>query len=128
MAPNLPGPGYAVLQQGNMVVHRAKGLTAPGERITMVNGYVAADLAYEDFCSFDQLKLADPEHAVASEYSRHVAWMGKEALAAQMADFQFSTDRTRMADNLERVANLLATTANQLRDELMAEIAHFGDE
>ncbi len=32
VAPRLPGPGYAILQQGNMVVHRAKALTRPGER------------------------------------------------------------------------------------------------
>ena len=46
VAAPIPGPGYAVLQQGNMVVHRAKALSAPGERITLVNGYVPADMRF----------------------------------------------------------------------------------
>ncbi|MCE2517753.1 MAG: hypothetical protein J4F41_07970, partial [Alphaproteobacteria bacterium] len=28
VSPDMPGPGYAIMQQGNMVVHQAKGLTA----------------------------------------------------------------------------------------------------
>jgi hypothetical protein len=124
----LPGPGYAVLQQGNMVVHRAKGLDAPGERITMVNGYVAADTAFEDFCRFDQLSLVDPEHVVASEFSRHMTWMGRERLNAHLSNFEFSTDRQKMAQNLEEVAAILTNAVGQLRNETPAKMEHFGDE
>ncbi len=128
VAAALPGPGYAVLQQGNMVVHRAKGLRAAGERITMVNGYVAADTRFEDFCRFDQLQIVDPEHVVATEYARHMAWVGRETLDQQMAGFEFGTDRAGMAAKLDHVAGILANAATQLRDESKAEIQHFGDE
>ena len=57
VSPAMPGPGYAVMQQGNMVVHQAKGLREEGERITMVNGYVAADARIPDFTRYDQLRL-----------------------------------------------------------------------
>ena len=62
ISPAMPGPGYAVMQQGNMVVHQAKGLREEGERITMVNGYVAADARIPDFTRYDQLRLVDPAH------------------------------------------------------------------
>ncbi len=128
VSPELPGPGYAVLQQGNMVVHRAKALSAPGERITMVNGYVAAQVGFADYTRFDQLFLADPEHIAASEYARHVAWMGRETLNAQLADFGFSGNRQQFADDLDQVAQLLSGAAQELRNAGSAKMEHFGDE
>jgi|TARA_B110000914_G_scaffold74224_1_gene65220 hypothetical protein len=32
MSPEMPGPDCVILQQGNMVVHRAKGVSAPGSQ------------------------------------------------------------------------------------------------
>jgi hypothetical protein len=126
-APVLPGPGYAVLQQGNMVVHRAKGLRAQGERITMVNGYVPRDVSFPDYTRFDQLYLVDPEHMAASEYMRHVSWMGRELLDGQLKGFEFGEDKAQMAENLEKVSALMATAAEQLRKAGEAEVEHFGD-
>lgn len=127
MSANAPGPGYAVLQQGNMVVHRAKGLTAPGERVTCVNGYVSALANYPDFTRFDQLYMVDPPHVVASEYARHAAWIGREALDAQINAFQFTEDREALAASLDRAAQDLARVADELRRADQAEIDHFGD-
>ena len=127
ISPHVPGPGYAVLQQGNMVVHRAKGLSAPGERITMVNGYVPAEVAFPDFTRFDQLYLVDPANIAASEYARHVAWMGNEALKAQLREFDFSEDRAGFAQNLEQVAAMLSGAAKELRAAGERPMEHFGD-
>lgn len=124
---DIPGPGYGVLQQGNMVVHRAKGLSAPGERITLVNGYVPADMDFPDFTRFDQLFLADPENVAASEYARHIAWMGREALRTQIERFDFSSDRERIAAELESVASLLNGAVTQIRTAGTAPMDHFGD-
>jgi len=126
-APALPGPGYAVLQQGNMVVHRAKGLTQEGERITMVNGYVPRDVSFPDYTRFDQLYLVDPAHMAASEYSRHVTWMGRELLEAKLQEFEFSEDKAKMAENFEQVAKMMAVAAEQLRKAGDAKVEHFGD-
>ncbi len=127
VSPVLPGPGYAVLQQGNMVVHRAKALSAPGERITLVNGYVPAQLNYPDYTRYDQLYLADPANIATSEYARHVAWMGREALAAQIEAFEFSTDREKFASQLDEVAALLTSAAREIRHADDARMEHFGD-
>lgn len=123
----LPGAGYGVLQQGNMVVHRAKGLREEGERITLVNGYVPADVSYPDYSRFDQLCQVDPDNIAASEYARHVAWMGREALNGEIETFQFSPDRKAYADKLDRVAALLSDAAKQLRSDETAKMDHFGD-
>lgn len=122
-----PGPGYAVMQQGNLVVHRAKALASPGERITLVNGYVAADLRYRDYTRYDQLYLADPPHVATSEYARHVAWMGRELLERQLAGAAFTADRERFAGELEAVARLLGEAAQEIRDADAATMEHFGD-
>lgn len=126
-APVMPGPGYAVLQQGNMVVHRAKGLTQPGERITMVNGYVPRDVSFPDYTRFDQLYLVDPPHMAASEYSRHVSWMGREFLHSRLQDFEFNEDKAKMAEDFEKLAQMMVHAAEQLRNADEAKIEHFGD-
>lgn len=126
IAPLMPGPGYAVLQQGNMVVHQAKGLTEPGERITMVNGYVAADPATPDYTRFDQLTLADPADIVTSEYVRHQAFHTERQLSTLRGETAFSSDREAEAQRLETLAALLTKTAADLRDADNAVMEHFG--
>ena len=125
IAPEMPGPGYAVLMQGNMVVHQAKGLTAPGERITMVNGYVPADARIPDYTRYDQLVFADPAHVVTSEFMRHMAFEGQRRLSHSASDMAFSTDREAYADELEAIAARLSAAAKQIRTADDAEMEHF---
>ena len=127
VAPRLPGPGYAILQQGNMVVHRAKGITAPGERVTMVNGYVPTDLRYPDFTRYDQLCLADPPHVVTAEYERHVAWLARERARAIIDNAEYSDDREASAARLDRIAGELRNAAEMIRCGSEAKIEHYGD-
>jgi hypothetical protein len=127
ITPRLPGAGYAVLQQGNMVVHRATGLRRTGERITMVNGYVPADPDFPDYTRFDQLYLADPPHIAASEYARHVAWVGRERLQAFIDRAVYSADRTALAGELDAVASYLSKVSAEIRDARDVPMEHFGD-
>ena len=127
ITPRLPGPGYAVLQQGNMVVHRATGLRRAAERITMVNGYVPSDPNFPDYTRFDQLYLADPPHIAASEYARHVAWVGRERLHAFIDRTIYNADRAVLAAELEAVASYLSKVSAEIRDARDVPMAHFGD-
>ena len=127
VSPALPGPGYAVLQQGNMVVHRAKGLREAAERITMVNGYVPAEIGFPDFTRYDQLYLADPHHVVTEEYVRHVAWMGREVLRHRIDNPAFADDRGAEAERFEHLSALFAEAASQIRNAGTAREEHFGD-
>ena len=60
VTPEIPGPGFVVFQQGKHVVHRAKGLTSHGERITLVNGYMPSDPEINDYTKFGELCNVDP--------------------------------------------------------------------
>ena len=115
------------MQQGNMVVHQAKGLTAAGERITMVNGYIPKDPHFPDFTRYDQLRFADPEEVVTAEYSRHIAIMGQKMLNDVFAQDGFSANRMGYADRLDAVAKHLQAAATQIRDSDSDTLEHFGD-
>jgi hypothetical protein len=110
-----------------MVVHRAKGLREAGERITMVNGYVPRDISFPDFSRFDQLYLVDPKDVAASEYARHMSWMARERLSAELSEFVFSEDKEAMADKFEQLAEFMSATAKNLREAGSAKVEHFGD-
>ncbi len=127
ISPDMPGPGYAIMQQGNMVVHQAKGLTAPGERITMVNGYIPRDPNYPDYTRYDQLVFADPAHVVTTEYSRHIAMHGQRLLEESIVSEGFSDDKAAYAERLRQAAAMLAEAADQISDSDNATMEHFGD-
>lgn len=74
-----PGAGYAVFQQGNMIVHRATRLEVPGERITMVPGFVARDASFPDpTAKHDMPYYAEP--GIVWELARHSAWLAQSRL------------------------------------------------
>ena len=121
ISPAMPGPGYAIMQQGNMVVHQAKGLTKAGERITMVNGYVAADARIEDFTRFDQLKLVDSEDVATTEYARHHAKLA-ERLVSQAG---FCKDDGVHIANLREAARRLLAVAEEIEQTGQGELEHY---
>ena len=100
ISPEMPGPGYAVLMQGNYVVHRAKGLSKPGERITLVNGYSYADMSIDDYTAVDQLIFAEPEETVGAEYSRHVALSCSRQMMQWVKEPDFALDLSAQAKQL----------------------------
>lgn len=127
ISPAMPGPGYAIMQQGNMVVHQAKGLTAPGERITMVNGYIPRDPNFPDYTRYDQLIFADPAHVVTTEFSRHIALYSQRLLEANIVGEGFSEDKADYAQRLRDAAAMLTKAADQIDDSDAATMEHFGD-
>jgi len=121
-----PAAGYAVVQQGNMVVHRARRLEEYADRITMVNGYVfdAADLA--DPTDYYQLRTVDPQNAVHTEWLRHQAWRLRSKLDRLIEEAPFTEDcdalSRLMRESLEPAETLLADLANREEEELR----HYG--
>ena len=73
-----PAAGYAVLQQGSLVVHRATRLQQRAERITTVIGYVARNVAAPDPTRDAILGWGEP--GVHAEYARHKAWLARTKL------------------------------------------------
>ena len=93
----------------------------------MVNGYVPSDPNFPDYTRFDQLYLADPPHIAASEYARHVAWVGRERLHAFIDRTIYNADRAVLAAELEAVASYLSKVSAEIRDARDVPMAHFGD-
>jgi hypothetical protein len=127
VAPAMPGPGYAVLMQGNYVVHQAKGLKEAGERITLVNGYSYADMSVPDYTAVDQLVFADPANTVGAEYSRHVALRCAHELSELANAPDFNADLQEHAAQLARVKRELDFAIEQLNNAQGGEMRHFGD-
>ena len=125
VAPAFPGPGYAIALHGDMVVHRAAPLTNLAERITMVNGYVAADRSSDDQSrSIDLIGVDDPA-CLWTEWAKFAAWRTEGRMSNLIADLAFTDDRDAV------VAELKASIADIQRaiDEMQSsggEAAHYG--
>jgi hypothetical protein len=82
-----PGPGFAVALHGNMVVHRGGPLHQLGERISMVNGYIATDVRVDDQTRNVDLFHVDEPVTLAREWARYAAWRSCRRLDLLIDDF-----------------------------------------
>ena len=126
ISPKIPGPGYAVFQQGKHVVHRAKGLTSPGERITMVNGYMASDPSIKDYTKFGELCNVDPLEIISKEFTSHTATQVKKLLEEKILDKNFQDLTLDSVKQLENASEILRSAVDQLKKG-KKDMEHFGD-
>lgn len=126
-SPEMPGPGYAVLMQGNYVVHQAKGLREEGERITLVNGFSYADRDTPDYTALGQLFHADPPPIASAEYSRHIALRCGRELEEIINNPRFNDSPMEHAQRLARVQSELSKAIEQLNNAAGEEMQHFGN-
>lgn len=80
-----PGPGYALFQQGNLVLHRATRLLERGERVTMVPGFVARDTRFADPTNVGSI-VNWGEPGIPAELVRHKAWFAQGRLKRIMSE------------------------------------------
>jgi hypothetical protein len=78
MGVQFPAAGYAVFQQGTMVVHRATRLERRAERNTAVIGYVSRDVALPDPTVDSIVEWGEP--GIIAEFARHKAWLSRTKL------------------------------------------------
>lgn len=126
IAPEMPGPGYAVLMQGDHVVHQARGIRE-GERITLVNGYTYLDESARDYSALGQLIHADPETTVVAEYTRHMAIRCQTRLSDAIGQPDFIGNTLSQAERLRRARRELDDAILQLESLEREEMRHFGD-
>src|SRR5579862_3288947 len=95
-----PAAGYAVFQQGAMVVHRATRLERRGERNTMVIGFVSRDVALPDPTRDSIVGWEEP--GIIAEFARHKAWLSRtklDSLVRQMDVNASTSDIRRMLED-----------------------------
>ena len=129
VAPAMPGAGYAVLMQGNYVVHQARGLDAPGERITLVNGYTFGDLSTPDYTALGQLLNADAASHATAEYTRHMAMRCAAHLEPCINQPDFEAEPAAQLARLQAAQQTLDEAVSQLQQAMDGPeaIRHFGD-
>jgi hypothetical protein len=108
-----PAAGWAVFQQGHMVLHRASALEAPAERITFVPSYVARDPRFHDHTRTRSIRFYGRD-GLLTELARYGAWLSRTKLEALVRERPFTDDAGALA------ADLRAAVADSLRiaDEL----------
>jgi hypothetical protein len=112
ITPGFPAAGFAVFQQGNLVMHRATSLTRRAERTTFVPGLVARETRYPDPTFHRVTEWGEP--GIIAEFARHKAWLARSKLEelitqvdpdATPAELQDAL-RGSVADVLEAIAIL----------------------
>lgn len=125
VAPPFNGPGYAIALHGNMVVHRGGPLNKPGERISMVNGYVSTNTALDDQHRHKDLTLVDDPEALYAEWAKHSAWRARHRLSSLISDMTYSPDRVAVADQLEDAIRDVTQTIADMRDQGDHQMHHY---
>ena len=127
ISPEFPGPGYIIVMQGNMVVHRGAKLEQPFDRVTMVNGYVPLNLDSVDPSRFFDLKTVDPHQLLFPEWARHKAWLSKGKLNRIIEELPFTDDRELIINKLKSAIEDVETAIKDLSDSSDGEQNFYGD-
>lgn len=126
ISPVFPGAGYAVLQQGNMVMHRATRLNHQAERITMVTGYVPLDLGCCDPSRFGDMKAVDSHNVLFTEWARHKAWLSRNKLNALIEELPFTDDRAVICAALRSAIADAQTAIADIEDTSETKMIFYG--
>ena len=104
-----------------MVVHRAAARTAEGERITMVNSYVASDMSTNDQSRSAHLISVDDPELFWAEWARFAAWRSAGRLQLVISDLPFGSTVDQAASALEHaIADApLAVSPSSSRDRAL---------
>ena len=113
MSPHFPGAGWAVLQQGHRVLHRACRLEERFPRVTVVDIFWVPVPGIDDPTDLPTLLRADGREIALVEWSRYQALVAARKLehfAATKTDF--AHEQGELQQELRSVASLLAEAAD----------------
>jgi hypothetical protein len=121
-----PGPGFAVALHGNMVVHRGGPLHESGERISMVNGYIASDVSVDDQTRNVDLFHVDEPATLTREWARYAAWRSQRRLELLIRDLNdVSTDAAEVVGRLADATHDVGVAITDLQRTDRPAIHHY---
>lgn len=123
--PCFPGPGHAIALHGDMVIHRGAALDAPGERITMVNGYVAMNRLVDEQSRSQDLMVVDDHAILFPEWAKHVAWRAAGRLDRLVADLEWGTPPDEIRRRLEAAVADVRNAVDQMRPGEQPDTFHY---
>lgn len=113
-SPEFPAAGYAVLQQGHRVLHRAARLERPHPRVTVVGSYWCPHPRIADPTDLGSLLAADGRDVALVEWSRYQAEVAIDRLR------RFADAGTALGRPLDDVRAELADAASGLERAVAA--------
>jgi hypothetical protein len=125
-SPTFPGPGWAVLQQGHRVLHRATRLEERYPRITMVGSYWSPFPDREDPTDLETIVRVDGAEIALVEWSRfqaRVAAHRLEHLAATKTDFAHAP--AELQRELRTIAARLEAAADAFDSPPQGSLTYF---
>ena len=126
VAADYPGPGWAIVKQGNMVVHRATQLNKLAERTSFIVSYVASDLDLPETIVVRDYTTMDPAHIVYPEWARHKAWLARAKIDRLLEQLPFTDDRSVLISALEDVRAELDVAIEDIKDESVSYLHRYG--
>ncbi|MCR9203515.1 MAG: hypothetical protein NXH75_02990 [Halobacteriovoraceae bacterium] len=97
-----PEAGYAVLQQGNLVVHRASAVTKGTERTTLVQSFISNDAEFKDISKLSDCRPVDPPEILFSEWARYKAFLSERKLRKLMQELPNTEDKNQICLELRK--------------------------
>lgn len=126
-SPDFPGPGWAVLQQGHRVLHRAARLEERYPRITIVASYWTPLADVADPTDLASLLKIDGREIALVEWSRYQALVAARRLehfAETLTDF--SRPLTEVQSSLRRIVADVADTVEAFDRQDEGRLISFG--
>jgi len=126
-APDFPGPGWAVFQQGHRVLHRAARLEERYPRVTVVASYWAPHGEVDDPTDLQTLLRADGRDIALVEWSRYAARATArklERFAETKTDWKVPLPELR--DELRRTLSLVDEAIEAFDREEEGRLISFG--
>lgn len=121
-----PEAGFAVLQQGNMVVHRATRVTSGDERTALVQSYVPTDLDRYDVSKLRDCRPIDPPEVLYTEWARHKAHLSRRKLGRLIDELPFTEDREDICRQLREAVFDVERAIVEILDNAPAQLSHYG--
>lgn len=121
-----PGAGYGVLQQGNLVVHRASSVTKGDERTTMVQSFIPDGTNYNEVSKLSDCKPVDPHEILFTEWARYKAFLSQKRLEGLIKDLPYTDDKNQICMELRRAIRDVEEAILEISDPSDGRLIHFG--
>jgi len=123
-----PMAGYAVLQQGHKVVHRANRVETGNERTTLVQSFIPGVPNFNDISKLDDCKKVDPPEYLFSEWARYKALLASEKLKLMIETLPYTEDRSEISHHLRMAIRDVEEAIFEINDPSEGILTHFSDD
>lgn len=117
-----PKAGYAVLQQGNLVVHRATAVSEGVERTTIVQSFISDDPDFNDISKLNDCRPIDPPEVLYSEWARYKAYLSQKKLSNLLKTLPNTEDKNHICLQLRSAIRDVEEAILEISDPNVAEM------